>query len=162
LDSEYSCIFTVVPRNLHQQPLYLEHSDADDLDRLAGETKMSKQTLLREAVTDLFVKYRAKGMLQPKMSKEEPLNLDRMRRDVTREILAGASIDVEALIASGDLTPRGPKGWYVIRSLDVLPKVSQVIRAVQDCTVRGKHEIRVQLSSVKKYKALAAKLRSPE
>lgn len=149
-----------MPRNLHQQPLYLEHSDADDLDRLAGETKLSKQTLLREAVTDLFVKYRAKGMLQPKMPKEEPLNLDRVRRDVAREILAGASINVEALVASGDLTPKGPKGWYVIRSLDVLPKVNQVIRAVQNRTVRGRQEIRVQLGSVEKYKALAGRLRS--
>jgi hypothetical protein len=93
---------------------------------------------------------------------EEPLNLERMRRDLTREILAGAAIDVDALIASGDLTRKGPKGRYVIRSLDVLPKVNHVIRALQHRTVRGKHEIRVQLGSVKTYKALAAKLRSPE
>jgi hypothetical protein len=148
-------------RRLHQQPLYLEHGDADDLDKLACETRLPKQTLLREAVTDLFVKYRGKGMLQPQVPRKgEPLDVDKLRRDVAREILAGASIDVEALISSGDLTPRGPKGWYVLRSLDVLPKVNQVIRAVQDRTVRGKREVRVQLGSVKKYKALAAQLRS--
>jgi hypothetical protein len=159
--NEYACIFTHVARRLHQQPLYLEHADADDLDQLARETRLPKQTLLREAVTDLFVKYRGKGMLRPQVPKKENiLDVATLRREVTREILAGASIDVEALISSGELTPKGPKGWYVLRGLDVLPKVKQVLRAIEHRTVRGKHEVRVQLGSVKKFKTLAAQLRS--
>jgi hypothetical protein len=42
---------------LHQQPLYLEHSKAFDLNQLAMALGRSKQSLLREAVDDLLKKH---------------------------------------------------------------------------------------------------------
>jgi hypothetical protein len=142
---------------LHQQPLYLEHADAADLDRLADESKRSKQALLREAVADLFVKYRTQGFLQPDSA--DPFDDDRLRREVAREIRAGASIDVDALVEAGALIPKG-RGWYTFKDVSVLGKVNQLVRAVQNKAVRGgKSEMQVQLGSVKRWKALAAKLK---
>jgi hypothetical protein len=45
-------------REKHSQPLYLEKDKAALLDELAGETRIAKAVLLREAVDDLLVKYK--------------------------------------------------------------------------------------------------------
>lgn len=150
----------MAPRKLHQQPLYLEPVDAEDLDRLAGETGLPKQRLLREAVADLFVEYRAKGFPRSKTpSESEHLDLDRLRREVAHEIRAEASIDIEALIETGELEPTSPRGWYIVKDLEVLSKVSQLVGGLEDRTVKGEGQIRVRLSSSKKYKELDARLR---
>lgn len=57
----------MAPRNLHQQPLYLEPEKAELLARLAGKTRIPKQVLLREAVDDLLTKHGVlKGGRKPK------------------------------------------------------------------------------------------------
>jgi hypothetical protein len=48
----------MTPRNLRLQSLYLEPSKAELLDSLAGETRIPKAVLLREAVDDLLIKHR--------------------------------------------------------------------------------------------------------
>ncbi len=147
------------PRRLQQVPLYLEPEDVTLLDRLAMEAKDTKQNFLREAVTDLFVKYRAKGMLAHKVAEESEIDTEEMRKALAREVRAGAAIDVEALITSGDLIRNG-RGWYVLRALSVLPKVSILVKALEHREIRGRPtEIRVQLESTKKYKELAARLK---
>jgi hypothetical protein len=47
----------MAPRNLHQQPLYLEPEKAELLARLSAATRIPKQVLLREAVDDLLAKH---------------------------------------------------------------------------------------------------------
>ena len=42
----------------HQQALYLEKARAEQLDRLAQQTRIPKAVLLREAVDDLLVKHK--------------------------------------------------------------------------------------------------------
>lgn len=43
--------------NRNQQPLYLDHEKAEILTDLSRITRLSKQTLLREAVDDLIDKH---------------------------------------------------------------------------------------------------------
>ena len=43
---------------MHQQPLYLEPARADLLAQLAKRTRIPRQSLLREAVDDLLVKWK--------------------------------------------------------------------------------------------------------
>ena len=57
----------MTPRKLHLQSLYLEPEKAELLDALAGETRVPKAVLLREAVDDLLTKYgKLKKALKPK------------------------------------------------------------------------------------------------
>ncbi|MSR08249.1 MAG: ribbon-helix-helix domain-containing protein [Gammaproteobacteria bacterium] len=49
----------------HQQPLYLDHEKADLLAKLAEETRVPRQVLLREAVDDLLIKH---GAMKPPRS----------------------------------------------------------------------------------------------
>lgn len=141
---------------MHQQPLYLEHADADDLDRLAAELKRSKQALLREAVGDLFIKYRAQGYLRPQATHN--IDSEEFKREIAREIRASASVDVDALVKSGDLTPKS-RGWYAVRDMAALNRVNLIVRELKEHTASGKSEIWVKLESVKRYQALAKKLR---
>jgi len=46
----------------HQQAIYLDQDKAKLLDELAGDTRIAKQVLMREAVDDLLVKH---GKLKP-------------------------------------------------------------------------------------------------
>jgi hypothetical protein len=48
----------MTPRRLRLQSLYLEPSKAALLDSLAGETRVPKAVLLREAVDDLLIKHK--------------------------------------------------------------------------------------------------------
>jgi hypothetical protein len=48
----------------HQQLILLEHEKADLLDKLAKDRAVPKQTLLREAIDDLLVKF--KRLKRPK------------------------------------------------------------------------------------------------
>lgn len=147
----------MTPRNLHQQPLYLEPADAEDLDRLAAEAGMTKQGLLREAVTDLLLKYRLKGYLHPRPAKGE-FNSEQMRRELAREVRAGALINIEALVKSGDLIPTKKRNWYAIRDTSVLSKVSQVVDQFEQSKDMGT-VIRISPVAVKRYKNLAARLK---
>lgn len=72
----------MTPRKLVQQPLYLEPSDAESLDRLSAETGAPKQKLLREAVSDLFGKYRTKGFLKHKAPVTQAAELVDFLQDV--------------------------------------------------------------------------------
>jgi predicted DNA-binding protein len=56
----------VVPRNLHQQAIYLEREKAQELDELALRTRIPKAVLLREAVDDLLAKYPAEKPRKPR------------------------------------------------------------------------------------------------
>lgn len=145
---------------MHQQPLYLSPADADTLDQLSAEVGKPKQTLLREAVTDLFVKYRAQGRLQPRPADIGSLSLEEARRVLAREIRAGASIDVDALVAAGELIPRG-RGWYAVRDVSSIGKVNQITTEIAQHRnpKGGGSEIRLKLSSVAKWRKLAAKLK---
>jgi predicted DNA-binding protein len=53
----------------HQQALYLEHERAEQLARLAEQTRIPKAALLREAVDDLLVKHK---VLKPSDLKRPP------------------------------------------------------------------------------------------
>jgi predicted DNA-binding protein len=56
---DYAMIVTdMVPRKLQLQSLYLEPKKAELLDSLAGETRIPKAVLLREAVDDLLIKHK--------------------------------------------------------------------------------------------------------
>ena len=48
----------MTPRKLQLQSLYLEPQKAALLDFLAGETRIPKAVLLREAVDDLLIKHK--------------------------------------------------------------------------------------------------------
>lgn len=50
---------SMAPRKLHQQALYLEPEKAALLEALAKQTRIPRAVLLREAVDDLLVKYKA-------------------------------------------------------------------------------------------------------
>lgn len=144
------------PRNLVQQPLYLDPSDASTLDQLAAETSKQKQVLLREGVKDLFIKYRSQGFLKPTV---DVTDLEGLRKAVAREIRAAASVDVDALVKSGALVPKRG-GWYVVKDIEVLPKLSLLLDRTSQSNKRdGTSELRVHLTSIDKYKDLAAKLR---
>jgi hypothetical protein len=143
--------------SLQPQPFYLEAADAEDLERLVSQAGKSKQTLLREAVTDLLAKYRAQGFLKPTSENTDEFQIAQLRRELEREIRTGAAIDVDALVAAGDLVKKR-RNWYVVRDPSVLGKVSQLVGEVSTATVRGQSEIRVRLHPVTKWKRLAAKL----
>jgi hypothetical protein len=147
----------MAPRYLHQQPLYLEPADAETLDKLSAETSKQKQVLLREAVKDLFVKYRSQGFLKPDLHRMPPAE---MLTTVAREIRAAASVDVEKLVADGELIQRS-NGWYEVVKVSALAKVGLLISSIKefkakDGTVSGTW---VRLASRKKYKEMAARLR---
>jgi hypothetical protein len=48
----------MTPRRLQLQSLYLEPQKAALLDALAGQTRIPKAVLLREAVDDLLIKHK--------------------------------------------------------------------------------------------------------
>jgi ribbon-helix-helix protein len=50
--------WTMSPRNLHMQSLYLKPKKAEALDALAAKLEIPKAMLLREAVDDLLVKHK--------------------------------------------------------------------------------------------------------
>jgi hypothetical protein len=91
--------------------------------------------------------------LQPKV---DDLDFASERRTIAREIRAIASIDVDAMIASGELI-RKATGWCELKDMSVLAKVGRLLTAIEIAN-RG-NTIRVKLESVKKYEKRAAKLR---
>jgi hypothetical protein len=86
------------------------------------------------------------------------VNSEAFSKKLAQQIRDAAAFDVDALVASGDLTKKAG-GWYVLRDHTVLDKVHHMVKAMENRKVRGQQELRVQFESVTAYKKLAAKLK---
>ena len=89
------------------------------------------------------------------MELEEPDFISELRACILR-VQALASIDIDALIISGELIPKG-RGWFAVKDKSVLDQVGRL-------ATRWKFDkrgslTRVKLESVEEYKNLAANLR---
>lgn len=152
-NAETQCIYAYMPPPTKLGILVkLDETQLEMLNRLATETRVSRSAHIREAIDDLIAKYKGRGLL-----KADNVNSDASSRAAER-IRATAAVDVDALLASGDLVKKAG-GWYALKNISVLDKLHALVKATSSHTVGGKSEIRVQLDSIKSYKALAGRLK---